>query len=127
MTQGNGQDQEDTIARKLRGRIFSAAKPKSIKLRFFGQEIEIRQPPLRVVMATQTLENRSEAAARMIAAYTYDPVTGEKVFDDGDVEAIMDLPFGEDLTNINKAIADLTGLDVEVEAKNLGPTQSAST
>ena len=102
----------------LRQRILANARPKSKKLEFFGQTVELRQPPLKAILQAQEIENRAEAVARMIVQYVFDPTTGKPVFNDADVELLQDLPFGHDMAVMQQAITELTDIDMEAGAKN---------
>ena len=102
----------------LRQAILNKAETKSIKTTFFGEDVEMRQPSMRVVLSLQEQEDRSLAAAQMIVNYMYVPGTDERVFEEADVEILMSMPFGEDLARINNVIAQLTGVDIEEAVKN---------
>ena len=104
--------------KSIRDSIFLNAKPKTKILEFFGTSIELRQPPMKAVMELQAHEDRTRAAAEMIVRYAYVPGTSEQVFDSADVDTIMSLPFGGDLSRINTAIAELTDIDVLGEEGN---------
>lgn len=103
---------------EIRSKIFANAKPKSKTTTFFGAKIELRQPPMSVVMELQAYEDRTAAAAQMIVNYSYVPGTNEKVFDEADLNLIGNMPFGHDLAQINTVIAELTDIDVLGAEKN---------
>ena len=105
---------------ELRAAIFANARPKSKICTFFGQEVELKQPPMSAVLELQQLEDRAKAAAQMIVRYSYVLGTNEKVFDDADIDLISQMPFGGDLAAINTAIGELTDIDILGEEKNSG-------
>lgn len=114
---------------ELRAAIFHNSKPNSTTLTFFGVEIELRQPPMKDVMEAQATaaENRALAAAQMVVRYAYVPGTNERVFEDADIDAIMQMPFGADLANLNVKIAELTNVDILGEEGNSEEAQDSTT
>ncbi len=112
---------------ELRKMIFGNSKPQSKKVMFFGAEIEMRQPPMRTVLELQQLENKASAAAQMIVGYAYVPGTDIKVFDEADIDMITEMPFGGDLSRVNRAISELTDIDILGEEGNSEETPVSST
>lgn len=108
-----------TIA-PLRQRIIDGAKPKSKIIMFFGEEIELRQPTTGRVLELRRLDadNPGQAAAQMIIQYCFEPGTKNLVFEDTDIDIILSMPFGEDMSRMNHAIAGLTDINVEDAEKN---------
>lgn len=108
---------------EIRKAIFSNAKPKSLTFEFFGAEIELRQPPMSEVLATQASagEDRARASAEMVVRYAYVPGTDERVFDEADIDMIQRMPFGSDMANLNVKIGELTDIDLKVEEGNSEP------
>ena len=92
--------------------IGSTPKGKSKVVDVFGCTIELRQPTLAAIMKTREVADTAQRAVDMIIEYAYVPGTDEHVFEDTDSEFILRWPFGEDLTKINAAIAELTGIDI---------------
>ena len=97
---------------QLRQKILDAAKPKSIPVNLFGQEIELRQPTLKAILEAQEIAENSSRTAHMIIEYAFVPGTNDRVFDETDTQLILDWPFGDDLIRVQKAITDLTGVDI---------------
>lgn len=91
---------------------------------FFGEEIELRQSTLKDVLDAQDTEDRKSAMVGMLVRYAYVPGTNEKVFEEEDADAIMQLPFGPDFTAVNEAIAEITGVNITVQEKNSDRTVS---
>lgn len=104
----------------MRGKIFASRTPKSEIVRFFDEDIEIRQPSVRLIMEMANEEDKALAVAKMLIGYAFVPETSIKVFDDTDVEQLVNMPFNEDWTAVNTAIGHMTGVEVEVaeEVKN---------
>lgn len=100
----------------LRDAIFSSdrTKPQVRTVTFFGEELEIRQPDLRTILSisSSSTENRQMAIVDMIIAYAYVPETDERVFEDADRDQLLALPFGNDYSELQKAISDLTNVNV---------------
>ena len=112
---------------ETRTAIFHNSKPKSIEFKFFGVLIELRQPPMKQVMEAQATaaDDRSKAAAQMVVRYAYVPGTNERVFDEADIDGILNMPFGSDLADLNLKIAELTNVDILGEEKNSEETQDS--
>jgi hypothetical protein len=113
----------------IRKAIFSAdaSKRQSIKLNFFGTEIELRQASIMEVQAQierRATSNGTVSIADYLIDYAYVPGTDEKVFESGDKETIAQLPFNKDMTKLTEAITSLTNIDVKAAEKNLPETLS---
>ncbi len=108
------------VEKTLRERIFESAKPKSKVIEFFGQKVELRQPSTKRVLELRRLDvdNPGQAAAEMVINYVYIPGTKDLVFESTDIDLILGMPFGEDMSRMNQAIAELTNINVEQEGKN---------
>lgn len=104
---------------ELREKIFSEAnsKPKSEVITFFGEQIEIRQPPVGAILDMRSVDSldTKERMIRMIVEYAVVPGTDEKVFDTADVEQFLSMPYGPDFNAVSQAIGRLTDLDLEVK------------
>lgn len=102
----------------IRNIIFSSSQARSVTCKFFGTEVEIRQPSLGEILQAEEASSKQGQAVAMIIKYCYIPGTDEKVFEDADQETLLNLPFGEDFIRIQKAIATLTSVDVSVALGN---------
>lgn len=104
----------------IRAQIFGSGKPKTKVIEFFGAEVELRQPTTRRILELRKLDidNPGRAAAEMIVNYVFVPGTDELVFETADVDNILDMPFGEDMSRMNGAITELTNIDVKAATKN---------
>lgn len=110
----------------IRAKVFNT-KPQSELITIFGVEVEIRQPSLRVILDAQSSEDKTYAMANMMISYCFVPGTNEKVFEVADIDGILELPFGEDVSKINEIIAKLTSIDITGEEKNLEESRGSST
>ena len=105
---------------EMRTKIFASRKPMSEPVTFFGEDIEIRQPNVRTILALSSDDAEGLSSVKMFIGYAYIPGTDIKVFDDEDLEGLTNMPFNEDWMAVNTAIAKMTGVDVGVkeEGKN---------
>lgn len=111
---------------RMRANILGA-KAQSELVIVFGEELELRQPSLGVIMAAKT-EGTTNQVTTMMTGYAYIPGTNEKVFEEGDADAIMELPMGPDMKRFLDAMNKLLGVEVdakELEAKISDRTKSA--
>lgn len=98
----------------IRARIFAKKDLRSKLLDFFGTEIELRQPMLKdILQAQQEAQQQAEdgvssAVVNILLQYAYVPGTSEKVFEEGDKDALLDLPFDENLIGVTDALTELT-------------------
>ena len=108
------------VQKTLREKIFDSAEPKSLIITFFDQEVELRQPTTKRVLELRRLDSESPgaAAAEMIINYVYVPGTKDLVFESTDIDLILGMPFGDNMSRMNQAIAKLTNIDVGGEEKN---------
>ncbi len=112
----NGDVSRDTV----RAAILNAKNShrKSIDIDFFGQSIESRQPTLGQ-LTKMTEDDKTTTIITLLLEYCYIPGSkNDKVFEPSDKDELMQLPTGEWLGHFNKAIEDLTGVNVEVAEKN---------
>jgi hypothetical protein len=96
------------------------AKPDRRALTLFGQEVELVQPPLGVILSMQRADDTGQSMAETIIRYIFVPGTNTPVFEEADASSILQLPFGPDLQRLQTAIGDLTGIETEIveQAKN---------
>jgi len=97
----------------IRAAIFASKKPMSKEVLFFGQKIELRQPILEDILTAQSGEDRKSAIVDTLVKYAFVPGTDEHIFEDADGDAIMKLPFGQDMVNITNALEDLTTVNFQ--------------
>ena len=103
----------------IRKAILSGRATKTLLVNAFGIELEMRQPSLGDILDLQYMENTKQILIQSLINYCYVPGTKERVFDDADKDIIEALPFDDNFTAIQEAIADLTGVDIDAEKGNL--------
>ena len=112
----------------IRSKIFSSRNKnrKTKEIDFMGEKVEVRQPTVRQVqeLAKEAKKEDSDAVLLSIMEYCYVPGTNDKVFEDADKDGLLDLPVGDWLNNLNKAIEEMTGVDVSMAEKNLNRADS---
>ena len=101
----------------IRSAIFSA-KPEKKLVNFFGQEVEVRTSSLKEILEVQENEDRKEAIVQIMIRYCYVPGTEEHVFEIADKDSILKLPAGKWLTDMNKAVTELTDINIDDTEKN---------
>lgn len=107
----------------LRDAIFSEKnrKPASKQITIFGQVVEIRQPTLSQINnlgKASAANDKTPPFVRMLTEYIFVPGTNEKVFDIADADSLTNMPSGPWIMEINKAVEELTGVDVRAAEKN---------
>jgi len=117
-------EKEMSARDKIRSQIFSRKAFKREKIDVFGTTIEVRQAPLGRVLDLQGMfgDDRKQAISLALIEFCMVPGTDEAVFDDGDVELIWGLPFGEDFQALQGKINKIMGVteeDVKDAEKNL--------
>ena len=98
---------------EIRNRLVTGnikADRKNITL--FGVSLDIVQPPLKAVMRMRDELDQAERSAQMIINFAYVPGTDERAFEDADIEAVLNWPWSPDVTDLNSAITELTGIDI---------------
>ncbi len=104
----------------LRGRLLGTkAKPKSEIVTLFGEEIELRQPSFGSMLDAREIADTKTRTIEMIVQYAYVPGTDEHIFEDTDRDMILGWPFGEEVLEIQNAIARLSGIDIEALEERL--------
>ncbi len=101
---------------ELRSKIFSHTERRSQLVTVFGAEIEVRQPTIGVIMEVREKGDAIDNMVHMLVNYCFVPGTDVNVFEPGDKDALLAKPWGPDFSDLNKAVADLTGVSLAVEA-----------
>ena len=120
---------ESTPRNELRSKLLGGAhKALTEELTLFGQKIELRQPSMDAVMDAQDQETTVGRAVALIIRYAVVPGTDELIFEPGDEDVIKKWPWSKDITEIQRVILKLTGIDIDAEVKKLqeNPTASSS-
>lgn len=109
---------------QIREQIFNT-KPMVKQITFMGVEVDLREPPMDVVLDFQAsdAENRKFQVAKMMQNYVYVPGTEDPVFEDGDVEAILKLPFGRDMQLLQNEIMQIMGVQPTASDKSQAPVE----
>jgi len=110
-----------TKKKSLREQILTNAQIKKKLLSFHGVDIELRQPTLRSLIATQNqLEgtDNSQLLAAAVIENSYDPKTGEKVFEDSDLETLLDLGYDAELSTIIEVMSAFINPQTPDKVKN---------
>ncbi len=123
---------EQTVRDKIRSQVFSSDKFKREEVTAFGTKIEIRQATLgRVLELQEKLQkDRKGAIGLAFIEFCYVPGTDERLFDDGDLDLILGLPFGEDFQRVQDVINKLMGVreeDVKAAEGNSPETPADTT
>lgn len=104
----------------LRAKIFSSENKqfKKEKMILFGASVEIRQPSLGMILEAQADEDRTKAIVNLLVNYCFIPDSDDKIFEEGDAESLLSMPFNDDLIKVNEVIERLTNIDVLSAEKN---------
>ena len=106
----------DNTRDSLRSKLLGSKKAKSKELELFGAPIELRQPTLRQVHEMQQSGEQKNAIAQILITQAYVPGTNDKVFEETDLDVIMEWPVGDWVQTLSDAIEDLSGVSTK-EAK----------
>jgi hypothetical protein len=106
-----------SIRDEVRAKIFSSDKRRFKKevIDLFGAQVEIRQPTLGTILDAQTGGDRKRSLMFMLVNYCFVPGTDEHVFEETDLEGLMAMPFGEDFMRVQKAVAQMTDVNILVD------------
>ena len=112
---------------ELRSKIFASKAFMTQEITLFGATVELRQPTLGQILSAQEEDDRKVGLLRLLVEYCFVPGTDERVFEDGDLESIMNMPFSKDIEELNKVMLGLTNIDVLGAEKNSGAALSGTT
>lgn len=112
----------------LRAQIFAAenCKPKSVEVEFFGTTIELRQPNLDTILGFQAGTDRKTQLVDVLLSYAYVPGTNEKVFEEGDRDTLLSMPFNADFRSLIDQVNKLTDLNEEAASAEKNSEDSLS-
>ena len=109
----------------IRAQLLASRAPKTRIVKINGIEVELRQQSL-AILFDDTLNNSKmsalERSIRQFIEHAYYPGTDERIFEVTDVAVIKSWPFDTDWIEVQKAIAELSGIrtdDVEAAEKDL--------
>ncbi len=109
---------------ELRGKIFASKNFRKEEITLFGAIVELRQPTLGQILEAQEQEDRKVALLKLLVEYCFVPGTEERVFEEADLDAIMNMPFSKDVEKLNEVMLGLTNIDVLGAEKNSGAASS---
>jgi len=103
----------DMMRSELLG-VHHGPKVKSIKL--FGMDVDLVQPSIRHVLNRPASENMDAATStiRMVIEYACMPDTHTRIFEEADLDTMLEWPWGEDLMEVNAALAELSGIKIKM-------------
>lgn len=81
----------------------------------FGVQIELRSPSLEDLLQYRDASTDDTIMGRTIANNCWVPGTNERVFDDADVDSLMQLKFSGDMRKLTRAINNMLGDDAAVQ------------
>lgn len=112
----------------LRAKILAEYKPKKEIIKFMGADVEVRQPSLRALLDAQDTGTTAERIVELMLQFIFVPETGEHLFDAADKDVLLNLPWNEDIANLQTVIGKLSGIDMDGVSKELSdsPLESAS-
>lgn len=104
----------------IRGTILASDNYKrdAIELDFFGAQIELRQPTTGDILRYTDSNSNALSLISILLDYAYVPGTNEKVFEEGDVEELKQLPYNKDMQALIKAIERFTNVMISDAEKN---------
>ena len=117
------QEPTPTLSRDdARAAIF-AAKPDKHDATFNGVPVVLIEPSLDQIMSAQAQEDRKRGAAMMLVRFVHLP-DGSPLFEEADIEQILQLPFNKDMRDLNMKIQKLIGVMATDDTKSPASGQS---
>jgi hypothetical protein len=111
---------------KLRAKVLATRTPTTKIIKFFGENIEIRQPNLAAILEARDSTERESALINILMMYAYVPGTDEKIFEEADKDSLLALPFGGDFVALTEAMQELTNVNFLDREPISGTTESGS-
>lgn len=93
------------------------AKAKDEPLDIFGVTVYLREPQTGTILDAQSNEDKKVGLMMLITNYVYD-ADGNQVFDEADVDALLSVPFGDDMRKLTGAINKFLGVQPTAEDKS---------
>lgn len=116
-----------SMKKQLRDKILNTRPNATKTVSLFGNSVELKQPTIGELLALQELANNKERIVAVMLNHCYVPGTNDKIFEPEDGEALLALPFSEDITRVQEAFGDLTDIDLGQVEGNSKPTPQATT
>jgi hypothetical protein len=107
----------------IRAAILNAGHEDDI-VSVYGMQVAVRTPCLEDLLQYRESQNDDFAMARAIANNVYMPGTDDRVFTEGDVEALMQAKFTPDMRRLNQAVMKVLGATETLEKKVGDDTKS---
>jgi len=109
---------------EIRSKFFSTQTAVRLIALSSGFEVEVRQPTVGAQLDLIEQPDQKKRMLRVFVDNVFVPGTNEKVFEEGDYEAMMLIPASGDYQKIMTAMTELMDLNKATTdaAKNLGPT-----
>lgn len=101
-----------------------SAKPKDEYVEAFGVKIAVRPPALTELMQYREWQQDEYLLVRAMINHCYDPDSGEKIFEETDLEVLGAKTFGPDMKKLNGAIQKMLGDDAAIVSKVEDDTKS---
>lgn len=101
--------------------------PKTVRVTFFGVELELRQPKLKQIFEDSArlkadkergIENDTKLIIDVLLHHAFIPGTNDHLFDESHVDQISELPQSADFNQLVKAYTALLGGTVDDKVKN---------
>jgi len=100
---------------------------KTEEFEFFGEQVYFHRPSLRELQANRLDDSQNdEATAFLITKYLRSASSNQPVFEETDMEIIMDLPFCPDTQRLQSKVGEFLGLDLDSAVKNSVATTGSS-
>jgi len=109
----------------IRAGVFASRQVKKKVVKFFGCTIEIRQPQLADILQARQ-EGEKDGVIGILIDHAYVPGTDQKLFEDTDKAALLQLPFGQDFVDVSSALEELTNVNFPKSAETSSKTQGST-
>ena len=119
MSESKSKSKSSEARNKLREKLLSSHQGEVKALNVFGVDIELRQPSLGDILSVKDSATDEDRAAELVIQYAYVPGTDERIFEKADKANILNWPFGKDIQRLQRAVVELTGIDIEAAEKDL--------
>src|SRR5262249_501442 len=107
-TQSNGSAPDRNA---IRSRILATRELKRKVISFFGEQIELRQRSLEAIFNDDVPEDPKRATVYALIQSAYIPGTTVRVVEVGDVDALLQMPYGQDFRDATEALGEISGIN----------------
>lgn len=91
------------------------ATPRQMTL--MGEPVVIREPKLDTVLNMKPSEDGRQTIVQLMINYVYTP-EGEPVFEEGDEDMILSLPFSQEVRDLTNTIQEMMGVQATADTKS---------